>query len=54
LFSQAGCKNWLHQTYYVREAILKHLNELEEKYLAINRLKKAGKRRAVDEVEKKY
>lgn len=40
------------KTYYVREAILEHLDELEEKYLAIERLEKPGKRWTLDEVEK--
>ncbi len=40
------------KTYYVREAILEHLDEIEEKYLAVDRLEKAGKRWTLDEVEK--
>ena len=40
------------KTYYVREAILEHLDELEEKYLAVDRLEKSGKRWTLDEVEK--
>lgn len=40
------------KTYYVREAILEHLDELEEKYLAIERLEKPGKRWTLDEMEK--
>jgi RHH-type rel operon transcriptional repressor/antitoxin RelB len=39
------------KTYYVREAILEHLDELEEKYLAIERLEKAGKRWTLFEIE---
>lgn len=40
------------KTYYVREAIREHLDEIEERYLAVDRLEKAGKRWALDEVEK--
>ena len=48
LAAKTGCT----KTYYVREAILEHLDELEEKYLAIDRLEKVGKRWTLDEVEK--
>ena len=40
------------KTYYVREAILEHLDEMEEKYLAVDRLEKSDKRWTLDEVEK--
>jgi RHH-type transcriptional regulator, rel operon repressor / antitoxin RelB len=40
------------KTYYVREAILTHLEELEDKYLVLNRLKKAARRWTQDELEK--
>jgi len=40
------------KTYYVREAILEHFDEIEERYLAVDRLEKAGKRWTLDEVEK--
>lgn len=36
---------------YVREAILHHLDEIEDKYLAINRLENSGKRWALEELE---
>jgi RHH-type transcriptional regulator, rel operon repressor / antitoxin RelB len=46
------------KTFYVREAILKHLNDLEDLYLAEQRLidLKAGKSQAVpmDEVMRRY
>jgi RHH-type transcriptional regulator, rel operon repressor / antitoxin RelB len=46
------------KTFYVREAILKHLNDLEDLYLAEQRLidLKAGKSKAVpmDEVMRRY
>lgn len=50
--AELAAKTGRTKTYYVREAILEHLDELEEKYLAIDRLEKAGKRWTLDEVEK--
>jgi RHH-type rel operon transcriptional repressor/antitoxin RelB len=40
------------KTYYVREAILEHLEELEDAYLAISRLEKPSKRWKLEELEK--
>ena len=39
------------KTFYVREAILQHLDEMEDKYLAINRLENSGKRWTLEELE---
>lgn len=39
------------KTFYAKEAILEHLNEMEDKYLAITRLENAGKRFSLDEME---
>ncbi len=39
------------KTFYAKEAILEHLDEIEDKYLAINRLENPGKRWTLDEVE---
>ena len=39
------------KTFYAREAILEHLDEIEDKYLAINRLENPGKRWTLDELE---
>lgn len=39
------------KTFYAKEAILKHLDEMEDKYLAINRLENPGKRWTLDEME---
>lgn len=39
------------KTFYAREAILEHLDEMEEKYLAIDRLENSGKRWTLDEME---
>jgi RHH-type rel operon transcriptional repressor/antitoxin RelB len=40
------------KTYYAREAILQHLDELEDAYLALERLEKPSKRWTQDEVER--
>lgn len=40
------------KTYFVREAILEHLEELEEAYLAISRLEKPSKRWKLEELER--
>ena len=50
--AELAAKTGRTKTYYVREAILEHLDELEEKYLTIERLEKPGKRWILDEVEK--
>jgi len=39
------------KTFYVREAILDHLDEIEDKYLAVHRLENPGKRWTLDELE---
>ena len=39
------------KTFYAREAILEHLDEMEDRYLAIDRLEKRGKRWTLDELE---
>lgn len=39
------------KTFYAREAILEHIDEIEDKYLAINRLENPGKRWTLDELE---
>jgi len=39
------------KTFYVREAILEHLEELEDKYLAVHRLENPGKRWTLDDLE---
>ena len=39
------------KTYYAREAILKHLDEMEDKYLALTRLENSGKRWTLDQLE---
>ena len=39
------------KTFYAKEAILEHLGEMEDKYLAINRLENPGRRWTLDELE---
>ena len=39
------------KTFYAKEAILVHLDEMEDKYLAMNRLENPGKRWTLDEME---
>jgi len=39
------------KTFYAKEAILEHLDEIEDKYLAIDRLENPGKRWTLDELE---
>lgn len=40
------------KTFYAKEAILEHLDEMEDKYLAIDRLENPGKRWTLDDLEK--
>ena len=39
------------KTYYAKEAILEHIDEIEDKYLALNRLENPGKRWTLDKLE---
>jgi len=39
------------KTFYAKEAILQHLDDMEDKYLAINRLENPSKRWTLDELE---
>ena len=49
--SALAAKTGRTKTFYAREAILKHLDAMEDKYLAINRLENEGKRWTLDELE---
>ena len=40
------------KTFYAREAILRHLEEMEDTYLAVNRLKRPAKRWTLEQLEK--
>ena len=39
------------KTFYAKEAILQHLEDMEDKYLAIERLENPSKRWTLDELE---
>ena len=39
------------KTYYAREAILEHLDDLEDLYLSMDRLEKPAKRWSLEELE---
>ncbi len=39
------------KTFYAKEAILEHLADMEDKYLALNRLENPSKRWSLDELE---
>jgi RHH-type rel operon transcriptional repressor/antitoxin RelB len=40
------------KTYYVREAVIDHLEELEDIYLSLERLEKPAKRWSLEDLEK--
>ena len=42
------------KTFYAKVAILEHLDDMEDKYLAINRLENPGKRWTLDEMEQDF
>ena len=50
--SELAKKTGRTKTFYVREAILEHLDELEDKYLAMYRLENPGRRWTLDELER--
>ncbi|MFT6103295.1 MAG: RHH-type rel operon transcriptional repressor/antitoxin RelB [Candidatus Endobugula sp.] len=39
------------KTFYAKEAILKHMDDMEDKYLALNRLENPSKRWSLDELD---
>jgi RHH-type rel operon transcriptional repressor/antitoxin RelB len=40
------------KSYYVREALLRHLEEMEDRYVAIQRLENPGERVPLEELER--
>jgi len=40
------------KSYYAREAILRHIEDIEDAYAASERLKKPGKRWSLDDLER--
>lgn len=49
--TQLATKTGRTKTFYAKEAILEHLDDMEDKYLAINRLENPSKRWSLDELE---
>lgn len=49
--TELAAKTGRTKTFYAKEAILEHLDNMEDKYLAIHRLEHPGKRWALDEME---
>lgn len=49
--AELAAKTGRTKTFYAKEAILKYLDEIEDKYLAINRLENPGKRWTLEELE---
>ncbi|MBK8675732.1 MAG: TraY domain-containing protein [Cellvibrionales bacterium] len=49
--TQLAAKTGRTKTFYAKEAILEHLDDMEDKYLAINRLENPGKRWSLEELE---
>lgn len=49
--SELAAKTGRTKTFYAKEAILEHLDKMEDKYLALNRLENPGKRWTLDELE---
>ncbi len=39
------------KTFYIREALAEYLDDVEDRYLAVSRLEKPGKRWTLEEVE---
>ena len=50
-FTALAARTGRTKSYYVREALLEHLEEMEDRYLAIERLKNPSKRWSLDDVE---
>lgn len=49
--SELAKKTGRTKTFYAKEAILEHLEDMEDKYLALSRLENSGKRWTLDELE---
>jgi RHH-type rel operon transcriptional repressor/antitoxin RelB len=49
--SALAAKTGRTKTFYAKEAILEHLDEMEDRYLAINRLESPGKRWSLSDME---
>ncbi|MCU0884497.1 MAG: TraY domain-containing protein [Beijerinckiaceae bacterium] len=42
------------KSFYAREAIMRHLDEIEDGYLALDRLERGGGRVLLDDVEREF
>ena len=49
--AQLAAKTGRTKTFYAKEAILEHLDDMEDKYLAMNRLEQPGKRWTLEDLE---
>lgn len=49
--AELAAKTGRTKTFYAKEAILEHLDSLEDKYLALNRLENPGRRWTLKELE---
>ena len=49
--TELAAKTGRTRTFYAKEAIMEHLDEIEDKYLAISCLENPGKRWTLDELE---
>lgn len=52
--SELAKKTGRTKTFYAREAILEHLDEMEDKYLALQRLETPEKRWSLEELERDF
>ena len=49
--AQLAARTGRTKTYYIKEAIMEHLDEMEDKYLALERLENPAKHWTLDEME---
>jgi RHH-type rel operon transcriptional repressor/antitoxin RelB len=49
--AQLAARTGRTKTYYIKEAIMEHLDEMEDRYLALDRLENPAKRWTLDEME---
>ncbi|HID81932.1 MAG TPA: TraY domain-containing protein [Chromatiales bacterium] len=49
--AELAAKTGRTKTFYAKEAILEHLDEMEDKYLALDRMENPGRRWTLSELE---
>jgi len=49
--AQLAARTGRTKTYYIKEAIMEHLDEMEDRYLALDRLENPAKRWTLEEME---